>query len=380
MFLHGALVDLALTNTPLLLEEEPDSQQSSKGRPRMKHLEVQRGYLDLVSGIRHYQLGNLEAASANWRRHSQPRAQVLSLFAQSLLANVPSQQAETSTSTNLYDSVLPPGDARQIDLFAEIGKLPYIHWAQRLAASAHGALKTEGTTHIDLGIGSGDFAKSLLQGREASIRRVIGVDLDPASVEQSRKVFRKMGIDFVGISESFDKLDWNQIGLLAGDGPVTINAAFALHHLPLAGKGRALDAIATLKPELVTLVEPSSAHWSADLLTRFVNAFAHFNVVGDLIDERIACPDTRAALLQFFGREITDIMRDSPDRFERHEQWQFWYSEMLKRNLLPRAVDPLTTQQAQQETDVDIPGPGVTNLASGQVHLLSVLAFGAARN
>lgn len=337
----------------------------------MKRLEQQRGFLDLVDGIRDYQAENFDKAQSNWGAWTRQQDDILGCFARSLQANLSSDVEGVS---NLYSPDQAPA-ARQIDLFREISRLPHIDWPRRLTAKLHRTHRQPKTTHLELGIGSGEQAQQIVEASEGQISRVVGVDFDPASVEMSRERFARMSVDFVGIVEPFDHLDWTQLRSIAGDA-LTVNAAFALHHLSLPEKRRVLQGVASLSPRLLTLIEPSSDHWSADLLTRFVNAYSHFQVVGELIGTLETSVEIRRGLLQFFGREIDDIMRDSPARFERHEQWTFWYGELLRCGMAPLGLESTVADTPMETFQPEVSGPGVATICKRTTPLVSVFAFG----
>ncbi len=321
-------------------------------------------FCDLVSGVQAYDAGDRTGAEAHWSRLEDSDDPLVQVFARSLRANL----GPAAAGGNLYDGDAAPDGARQIDLFEQLDRLGFFRAARGLVQQAHAHAAPPGTTLIDLGMGSGSLTQAIVGACEGRIARVVGVDLDVANVEAAARRFGGR-VPFVGIARPMEQLDVAGLRDLAHGGPVCLNAAFALHHLDLVGKRRVLALAAALQPAVCTLVEPHSNHWSADLLTRLVHAFAHFHAVRRAID---ATPEIEAVakshLLDFFAREVGDIMQDQPKRFERHESWQFWYRALLECGLKPAPFGDVGN------TDVELL-PGAVNVVAEGAHLLSVFAF-----
>jgi hypothetical protein len=79
------------------------------------------------------------------------------------------------------------------------------------------------------------------------------------------------------------------------------------------------------------------------------------------------------ALAQFVTREIADILRDSPDRNERHEDWLDWYALLAE-----AGMEPLTFEAPETTA----PGfriasrlPGALDVWFEDFHQLTVFTF-----
>ncbi len=321
-------------------------------------------FCDLVSGVQAYDAGDRSGAEAYWSTLECSEDPLVRVFARSLLGNL----GPAATHRNLYDGDAAPDGARQIDLFEQLDRLAFFRAARGLVQRAHARSVPPGTTLIDLGMGNGSLTQAIVDACDGRIERVVGVDLDVANVEAAARRFHG-GVPFVGIARPMEQLDEAGLRDLAHGGPVCLNAAFALHHLDLVGKRRVLALASALQPVTCTLVEPHSNHWSADLLTRLVHGFAHFHAVRRAIDASDEIDaEAKGHLVDFFAREVGDIMQDQPKRFERHESWQFWYRALLECGLKPAPFG-----------DVAVAGvellPGAVNVVAEGAHLLSVFAF-----
>lgn len=328
-------------------------------------------FAGLVAGVRAYAAGRAHEAEEHWRELERSSDRLVQIFARALLANVEPARA---VPENLY---APSADERrQIDLFELLGQLPFFARARSRVLEVHAAHVPEGATLLDLGPGNGVLTEAIVEACEGRIARVVAIDLDPLNVAATWQRLQRFGdgLAFEGVAAPMEELKPNRLREVLGDGPVCVNAAFALHHLSLEAKGRALDLVAALDPAVFALAEPHTDHWSADLLTRLVNAFAHFHAVRMAMRASDVDPAGHAPLLEFFGREIRDIMRDHAARFERHESWLFWYQALLARGLGPLGGVALTPHADCVELL-----PGVSNITAENTHLLSVFAFAAAR-
>ncbi len=324
--------------------------------------------LQLSKGIRAYKSGDSSAASDAWRRVLEAPALVDRMFAKALIANV---DQSDSAGLNLYDGAFTDS-AKQIDLFEQIRRLEFVTAAHGMACEIHASNVRDGSVLIDFGIGAGGPTAAILAAGGDKFSRVIGIDIDEQNVARSGAVVRGLDVEYTGVAVGFEDIDWRGIREIIGDAPVHISAAFALHHLTLQGKRGLLAHIESLRPTVVTLIEPSSDHWDADLMTRFLSAYVHFSALGRAIDASSVDAKARDLVLEFFSREVFDIMRDAPDRFERHEHWLFWY-----RHLLENGLEPLDVAGGSGASAAVSVLPGAFNMLAEGEHLVTLFGFGS---
>lgn len=323
------------------------------------------GFAQLVDGLVRYEARDTTGARALWLEAS-ACGPVPALIGRTLVANLDG----TLRRAHPYEPDPDRTEHRQIDLFEQIRKLEFVHVAQQLVINAH-AETPLGTTLLDLGIGRGESAAEIVAASRGNIARVVGVDIDPASIAASEEEIGGLGVEFVGVVDDLATLDWD--ALAAHLGPiVAVNASFSLRHLDLAAKTRVLSAVAALTPVRVTLVEPSSSHASADMLDRLIGAYAHYTALWAAITASEVRRDAQRSVLRFLGREIGDIMRDDPVRYQRDEHWEFWYRQLLRAGLRPVAF-----AATQLDPEVVQLLPGAANVHARNTHLLTTFSFAA---
>lgn len=328
-----------------------------------------QGFVKLVDGLLHYTAGDHDAAAASWS-DAAACGPLPALFAVTLRANL----GETAGHANPYEAHGEEVHYRQIDLFEQILQLEFVHVAQQLVINAQSAAPP-GSTLLELGIGGGDPTAALVAASGGRIARVIAVDIDPANVEASRELIGDLDVEFVGVTSDFADLDWDQLRSLCAGTPVIVNAAFALHHLDLGAKTKIFTEVAALEPHCVTLVESSSSHASADMLDRLIGCYAHYSAVWSAIQASSIRRDARRGVLRFLGREISDIMRDDPVRYQRNEHWVFWYRMLLRSGLRPVAF-----AASQLDPEVVQLLPGAANVHARNTHLITTFSFSARRS
>ena len=326
-------------------------------------MDESEGFAYLVDGLKAYEAGDRDTALASWKRAEDCGA-LPALFAMTLLSNLQGNPRKT----NPYQAAPGRNDYRQIELFDQIRQLEFVHIAEQLVATVHSSAPA-GSTLLDLGIGRGEATAEVVAASRGAIERVIGVDIDPANVEASRDALSGLDVEYVGLVEDFSKLDWKALRQECG-AVVSVNAAFSLHHLDLWSKKHVLAEVAALKPTHVTLVEASSSQASADMLERLIGCYAHYAALWSVIKASTIRRDAQRSVLRFLGREISDIMRDDPVRFQRNEHWNFWYQMLLRAGLRPVGFDPV-----RLDPEVVQLLPGAANVHARKTHLVSVFSF-----
>jgi hypothetical protein len=209
-------------------------------------------------------------------------------------------------------------------------------------------------TLLDIGIGSGHQEVAMLrvlaqQGRLPRRLNVIAIEPDAGSLIESQSALFEataeagVELEFVPMHKVVEDLtdaEWAEIASFTC--PLVVNASFAAHHIrctegePL--RDQVFRRIRALDPSALVLAEPSSNHHAASLVERFENAFKHFGLTFQLIDELEVTPAEAAAMKMFFAREIDDIVANAEEsRCERHEPVEAWVERLRRAGFAPYA-------------------------------------------
>jgi hypothetical protein len=252
-------------------------------------------------------------------------------------------------------------EVAQIDLFDLLRKaIPPIPEGYAIANQhlAHALRGLESAGLLDIGIGKGAQVVALLAALAADVaagrsalRRLRVVALDPSagplaeaqSVIEAAAASLPFAVEVVqmrGLIERYDAATL-QAALGEVDG-VAINSAYALHHTTHKPNDQNLRTellrrLASLRPRVLTLVEPNANH-DTELLTKRVHScWQHFGAVFELVDRSEATPLEKFAIKEkFFGREVRDILGTSDSfRCERHEPYESWLLRLTKAGLRP---------------------------------------------
>jgi hypothetical protein len=272
---------------------------------------------------------------------------VVHLFADSLLARL---RGDASGTGNLYQESTNPHD-----MLAAFGVLveatPFVRFGyqacNRLLARA---LDDAPRAHvIDIGIGSGSQWFPFLDQLAArpsgpSHLRLTGVELPgPGTDGRLRQIGTALGdrADRLGVSFSFEPVIARVEDLhprdfgVRPDEALAINAVLALHHVPEAGpavpanrdRNAVLRRLRSLRPRVLTLVEPDVEHHALSFLPRLSESFVHYLTVFDALESLLSMHDRERTVLEraFFGRELRNIaIGEGVRRIERHERRQSW--------------------------------------------------------
>ncbi|MCX9009722.1 MAG: hypothetical protein OIN66_01250 [Candidatus Methanoperedens sp.] len=202
---------------------------------------------------------------------------------------------------------------------------------------------------VDIGIGTGrqemDLLKLLAERRAAPGKLVlVGIEPQVSSLQRAEDTLldlaSQLGINlefhpFAKLIEDFNEEDWNRLKKLPGH--LVVNESFALHHVLKTEmkpdpRDEILRRLKQLNPLGFVLSEPHSDHSTDDIWSRFNNCWKHFGLAFSVIDQ-LDMPDKikGAIKLNFFGREIEDILGNNDERrCERHETAQMWADRLKK--------------------------------------------------
>ena len=301
-----------------------------------------------------------------------PRKVQKQLFSTALQCRLEDQGSE-----NLY---LVPDKGRQIQAFNFMAEqFPVVSSAQALANAAHLArIATDKSFVIlDIGIGTGQqILKLLKQGAEQGlgIERVCVVGIEPSkdSLTKAEAELKacadKMHIQFsfIGLQDSIESLkedDWQHLetAIRSHDGPLLINASFALHHVqPISFRDELFSRLKQLSPAHMVIIEPYADYLSEDLDVRFQNAWHHYGLTFQAIDAIEAEEEIKNSVKEvFFGREMIDVLGKG-DRVEQFETAEMWIDRFTKAGF---AIQPFDSFEATQGNAVGIQGDGSTYIA-----------------
>jgi len=209
-------------------------------------------------------------------------------------------------------------------------------------------------TLLDIGIGSRHQEVAMLrvlaaQGRLPRRLNVIAIEPDAGSLIESQAALFEataeagVELEFVAVHKVIEDVTSEEWAEFASFGaPLVVNASFAAHHIRCAEgeplRDQVFRRIRELDPDAVVLAEPSSNHHAASLVTRFQNAYHHFGLTFQLIDELDVTPREAAAMKMFFAREIEDIVANAEEsRCERHEPVDAWVRRLRRAGFAPCA-------------------------------------------
>lgn len=280
-------------------------------------------------------------------------AQLLShLIAESLMRRIDRQLVE---SKNIF---VQEFDVPQTELFYSMAEaVPFVYVGHDLANQVmEQAVRDLGFfTILDIGIGNGGQVKRLLDslaGRGGELKTVQVIGLDPVEknlgqarlrLEQAAKNY-PFKVDFQPLCSLVEELTDDDFQSIrdSSKGNLIINSAFAFHHTshPLndpRARTELLKRMASLKPRILTLVEPNSNHDTEELTKRVHHSWEHFGNVFALVDESgIDVSHKYLIKGKFFAREIRDIFGVSDHfRCERHELYDSWLLRLFKAGFKP---------------------------------------------
>jgi hypothetical protein len=156
---------------------------------------------------------------------------------------------------------------------------------------------------------------------------------------------RGISLAFNSVAALAEEVDFGDLLDSSGEEALAVNAAFALHHVPVGdgadvGRDRdaALSRLEALRPRVLTLTEPDVAHSHPPRVPRIAESLAHHPTVFDALQEMPgAHPRERATLENVsFGSEIANLLTgEGRQRVERHERHHVWRSRSRAQGFEP---------------------------------------------
>lgn len=287
-------------------------------------------------------------------------------------------------------------DIPQITLFYSMAEaVPFVYTGHNLS-NQYIIKATEGLeefTIFDIGLGNGRQILQLLgtlakDNKILKLVNVIGLDPYLKNIEDSGKAFEEIQkelpfqLKFYPICNTLENLSDDDYNFIrdTGAGSLIINSAFTFHHTlhPLYDneiRTNLFKKTTSLKPLLLTLIEPHSNHDTEKLTKRFHNCWQHFGNIFALVDE--ANIDITHKFLikeKFFGREIRDIFGVSDHfRCERHERYDSWLLRLHKAGYKPFAYKDVTIELPDYcQCSVS---EGMVRMNYNDITIVSVMAF-----
>jgi hypothetical protein len=244
--------------------------------------------------------------------------------------------------------------------------VPFVYVGHDLANQALAKTVRDLTffTILDIGIGNGGQIKRLLdvlagEGGKPKAVDVIGLDPVEKNLSEARVRLEQAGknypfkVDFQPLCSLVEELTDDDFLRIRerSKGNLVINSAFAFHHTshPLndpQARTDLLGRLASLKPKILTLVEPNSNHDTEELTKRVHHSWEHFGNVFALVDESGIDASHKFLIKgKFFAREIKDIFGVSDHfRCERHELYDSWLLRLFKAGFKPVDLGELSVK------------------------------------
>lgn len=244
---------------------------------------------------------------------------------------------------------------------------------------------------IDVGIGRSVQMARILKSLDAcktlETVTLIGIEIQKDSLEFSKKLLDEMkdsfhfNLKFYPINQSIEEIDFDKIrGLIpSNNGKLITNASLALHHVQsIETRSRILSNLASLNPDLLTLIEPNVNCFTNDFEERCMNAYEHFGALYAYINTLELKEEEKKGLKQFFSNELFDAIA-LPDeyRFEKYDLSSNWSA--IGKSF---GLSNFNIQQFSQT--LTIPGikiayndSGFVNFGFGQTDILGIIALKA---
>jgi len=203
-------------------------------------------------------------------------------------------------------------------------------------------------THINIGIGKGHFEKQLLtelakerSGKPYERIKIIGLDIDQSSLKETEQNIKEVNalfdkntiIEYISICEFAEKLSCNfWIDITKDKTDLTgVTSAFTFHHLQtIESRKKVLQCLTQSRPQLFTLIEPDSDHFTSYLPYRLINCWNLFGTIFEMADiAKLSKAEEYAIKYIFFGREIENILSTFEEqRFEKHDTSTHWLTQL----------------------------------------------------
>ncbi len=249
---------------------------------------------------------------------------------------------------NLY---LMPDQGQQIKMFNFMAsKFPLVSFAQDIinTACVQEIWNEKTVTILDIGIGMGQQIANILErlsisGFDGEKITVIGIEPSETSLDKAQSTLRdiaqqkRLPLQFMAINETIETLmshsgwtSFEQQLKQAEVGKLIVNASFALHHTqPISHRVSLFRNIKKLKPALLTMIEPYADFVTSRLVDRFDNAWHHYGLTFQAIDQIDASDEEKYLVKQiFFSREIQDVLSKNGHRIEQFETGEQWIKRL----------------------------------------------------
>jgi hypothetical protein len=309
-------------------------------------------------------------------------------FTQCLYWRYEGRPSEEAMNTYLKEFEIP--QAFLYDILAN--RFPLLLGAQALLLSRikETAAKHRHICLLDLGCGRGEqlvrILNALNEVTDLKSVTVIGTELQTVSLDFCASYVASVShrfrytLQFKPLAGALEDLTKEQVDALlpAEYGALLINASLVLHHVQQLEQRRRLFALLhSLKPALLTLVEPDTNCFTDDEEQRLLNAYEHFGSLYSYISTLPVNAAERKGLKQFFRNELYDtvVLPDS-HRFEKYLPGDQWMELATAAGFSPSALPALTVLP-------EIHGIAATEMTTGYTRfsykgsaLLGVMALG----
>ena len=296
----------------------------------------------------------------------------------------PSQEA---MNTYLKEFEVP--QAYLFDILAN--RFPLLLGAQSLILKR---IKSEAAQHrhlvlLDLGCGRGEQLVRILNALNEVINlrtvTVIGSELQTASLEFCASYVASVShrfrytVKFIPLEGAVETLTTDRIRVLLPEqyGALLINASLVVHHVQQPEQRRDLFAMLhSLKPALMTLVEPDTDCFTDNAEQRILNAFEHFGSLYSYIETLAVKPAEKKGLKQFFRNELYDtLVLPDTHRFEKYLPGEQWMELAAAAGFVPKALPALSNLPEITGIDAREMMTGYTRFSYKGSGLLGVMAM-----
>ena len=284
----------------------------------------------LLEVVQHLKEGSVRSAyhllhSLSYHRNTQTKEYV---FASALKKKLDFNYIEQAS---VYQGQYDEEDSH-IDIFDVLAKVPVFSYSYQIANPLLARYLIESglaeVAYLDLGLGKGSQAVAVMKLVAESDNpptkfTVIGIEPIPESLEAASKAILEAGkylpfaVDFVAIAkcaEDVSREEWQDLQQRFG-GKVTINAAYALHHIvsePHEGdqRDRLLAQLYLLNPLGFVLLEANANYNIDDFFQRFQSCWEVYGTWFQMVDTLDLLTDVEKMALKavFLSREIEDII------------------------------------------------------------------------
>ena len=245
---------------------------------------------------------------------------------------------------------------------------------------------------MDIGIGTAQQIKGIIESlysRQAEIPvfRVIGIEPSQNNLEKAYSELTKLSLEydfqleFIALNtllEDMTESDWQNITELYAthSGISLINASFSLHHVRISDRTTLIARLKSLNPGLLTVIEPDAHYLTNSLSEKFRNAWSHYHLTFQVIEEMQISDSEKAGLKTvFFGREIQDVFSEqSIEQYETGTEWSSRfqnagftkYQQELNKAGLKSGLNSVSVTDKGNFVSIDVHGKPVVSMMTFQ--------------